>query len=162
MGPPFSALGWSKALQCFCSALIFSFSSTALEFTQAGKSVEAKIYDTLQWQVTSSAWEPCHSVPLVPGWGAVTWVKTVVSHLFLCLPGLDSAAWLLHPPHRCAGGLQGAGPHPGHGHQRAPRSPPHCVPGLAHPHPQRLRDRLGENRSLWWVAVPCGRGNADL
>lgn len=97
--------------------LIFSFSSTALEFTQAGKSVEAKIYDTLQWQVTSSAWEPCHSVPLVSGWGAVTWAKTVASHLFLCLPGLDSAAWLLHPPHRCAGGFQGAGPHPGHGHQ---------------------------------------------
>lgn len=133
--------------------LISSFSSAALEFTQAGKSVEAKIYDTLQWQVTRSAWEPCHSVRLVPGWGAVTGAKAVASHLFLCLPGLDSAAWLLHPSHRRGGSLQGAGPHPGHGHQRAPRPPPHCVPGLAHPHPKRLRDRLGWKQTL--VVGPC-------
>lgn len=43
--------------------LISSFSSAALEFTQAGKNVEAKIYDTLQWQVTSGAWEPCQCTP---------------------------------------------------------------------------------------------------
>lgn len=125
MGPQQSRVFYGTS--CLCpgveqgfatsSAPLISFSSAALEFTQAGKSVEAKIYDTLQWQVTTSAWEPCHSVPLPPGWETVTWAKTVASHLFLCLLGLDSASWLLHASHRCAGGLQGAGPHPGHGHQ---------------------------------------------
>lgn len=31
---------------------IFPSSFAALEFAQAGKSLESKIYDTLQWQVT--------------------------------------------------------------------------------------------------------------
>lgn len=47
--------GMEQGFAMSFAPLIFSFSSTALEFTQAGKSVEAKIYDTLQWQVTSSA-----------------------------------------------------------------------------------------------------------
>lgn len=50
-----SSLPWGGALSATSSALLISsFSSAALEFTQAGKSVEAKIYDTLQWQVTRS------------------------------------------------------------------------------------------------------------
>lgn len=72
MGPPFTPLVWKWGFTASAALLACPFSSAALEFTQAGKSVEAKIYDTLQWQVTRSAWEPCHGIPVVPGWGAVT------------------------------------------------------------------------------------------
>lgn len=67
--------GAERGFATSAAPLISPFSSAALEFTQAGKSVEAKIYDTLQWQVTRSAREPCRGVPVVPGWGAVTRVK---------------------------------------------------------------------------------------
>lgn len=71
MRPPFPpGAEWGFATSA--ALLISPFSSAALEFTQAGKSVEAKIYDTLQWQVTRRAQEPCHGVFVVPGWRAVT------------------------------------------------------------------------------------------
>lgn len=145
-----SSLPWGGARLCnICSAhLLFLFCSPGVYpgWEECGG-------QDLRHIAVAGNKEPSHSVRLVPGWGAVTGAKAVASHLFLCLPGLDSAAWLLHPSHRRGGSLQGAGPHPGHGHQRAPRPPPHCVPGLAHPHPQRLRDRLGWKQTL--VVGPC-------
>lgn len=45
------------------SLLIPPFSFTALEFSQAGKSLESKIYDTLQWQVTRGASPPAVVYP---------------------------------------------------------------------------------------------------
>lgn len=64
--------GMEQGFATSAAPLICPFSSAALEFTQAGKSVEAKIYDTLQWQVMRGAREPCCGVPMVPGWGVVT------------------------------------------------------------------------------------------
>lgn len=91
------------------SAPLISFSSAALEFTQAGKSVEAKIYDTLQWQVTTSAWEPCHSVPLAPGWETVTWAKTVASLPPFPLPSRSGLCFLAFAriPQMCWGPSRG-------------------------------------------------------
>ena len=77
--------------------LIYPFFSAAVEFTQAGKSVEAKIYDTLQWQVTRSAREPCRGVPVVPGWAAVTWVKSA-GLPFFCLPSRSGPCCLASAP----------------------------------------------------------------
>lgn len=46
--------GAEQGFATSAALLISPLLSAALEFTQAGKSMEAKIYDTLQWQVTRS------------------------------------------------------------------------------------------------------------
>lgn len=52
------SLGAEQGSASSAALLISPFSFAALEFSQAGKSLESKIYDTLQWQVTGGARPP--------------------------------------------------------------------------------------------------------